>query len=83
VHYACNPAFVPAARKANLIAIVNAMPGVSKPALCRAASGNADIFASGEGVHDADNSSQRRNHLAATALWDCLPWLARLAAVTP
>jgi hypothetical protein len=56
VHYACNPAFVPAARKANLIAIVNAMPGVSKAALCRVASGNADIFASAS-VHDGGNLS--------------------------
>jgi hypothetical protein len=44
VHYACNPAFVPAAGPA----IVNVMPGVSKAALCRAARGDADIFASGD-----------------------------------
>jgi hypothetical protein len=46
VQYACNPAFVPAARQANLVAIVNVTPGLSKAALCRAAICNADIFAS-------------------------------------
>jgi hypothetical protein len=64
VHYACDPAFVPAACPT----IVNVMPGVSKAALCRAGRGDADIFASGMRVHDADNSSQRRNHLATRAL---------------
>ncbi|QHP68541.1 hypothetical protein EI171_15470 [Bradyrhizobium sp. LCT2] len=44
MHYACNPAFVPAAGPA----IVNVMPDVSKAALCRAARGDADIFASGD-----------------------------------
>nr|AWL94485.1 hypothetical protein CIT37_21710 [Bradyrhizobium ottawaense] len=43
MQYACNPAFVPAACPP----IVNAAPGVSKAALCRAARGGADIFASG------------------------------------
>jgi len=43
-------------------------PGVSKAALCRAGSGDADIFASGSCIHDADNSSQRRNHLAASGV---------------
>jgi hypothetical protein len=43
MHYACNPAFVPAACPA----IVNVMPGVSKAALRRAGRGGADIFASG------------------------------------
>jgi len=44
VQYACNPAFVPAA----CLPIVNAMPGVSKAALCRAERAGADIFASGD-----------------------------------
>jgi hypothetical protein len=43
VQYACNPAFVPAGYRS----IVNAMPGVSKAASCRATRGSADIFASG------------------------------------
>ncbi|MEH2487978.1 hypothetical protein [Bradyrhizobium sp. AZCC 2230] len=47
VHYACNPAFVPAACPP----IVNVMPGVSKAALRRAGFGDADIFASGSSGH--------------------------------
>jgi hypothetical protein len=42
VHYACNPAFVPAA----LLPIVNVKPGVSKCALGRGIGAGADIFAS-------------------------------------
>ncbi|QOZ51321.1 hypothetical protein XH90_07930 [Bradyrhizobium sp. CCBAU 53338] len=47
MHYARNPAFVPAACQANLPAIVNVMRGASKATLCRAAFAGADIFAIG------------------------------------
>jgi hypothetical protein len=56
------------------------MPGVSKAALCRAGSRDADIFASGSRVHNADNSSQRRNHLAASGVERAYQ-LAAVAAV--
>ncbi|PJG52227.1 hypothetical protein CVM73_27240 [Bradyrhizobium forestalis] len=42
MQYVCNPAFAPAGCQP----IVNAMPDVSKGALCREGHGNADIFAS-------------------------------------